>query len=370
MAGAPVEEDATVQFFSCAPFAEDQEPVRAELVLVHHGGSTIDLAFCPHPRPHWMSDTRRGGPAPLMAVLGNGHVVVWTLPDLTEVRAAAEAKGIRTSLRSTEGAGAGAGAGRAADAPSVPLFLAVDPALVLTELREADEMPTCCAWMRCDPFDVIAVGTWTGLISVQKIVPATATEPLRTVRMTALLAPGFEPVRCLSFFPSPPTAPGEPLDPAIAAERRNFLVAGQNDGRVKLWDLREPTSAAAELSGNRSAVMDLVVTADPLAVAYVTDGGSSVHAAVLDSRFEGVGGAFVGNIRYVGSYANALFGVACGADLPLVAYVGEDGEAVLMLENEESINHRGKRIQRTIDGKRHMVGGNEGIEKQLTILGG
>lgn len=227
--------------------------------LRHDGGFADCLQWCPShtafPVASGESPRRKGL---LLAVLGNGSVVVWAVPPAVPDRAAAAGEGpsaLFTCLRCTA---------MLVHSPSKKswcrhrylrahagstMALELTPRLELTAADVAGETTTIARWSPHFPHEHVVVGTAGGTVAVFRLGGAAdASEASGAVPVSVVrIAPGA--VRALAWAP-PGAFRGAP-----PADSRALFAVGAGQGFLAVFDMREPLTPAIDLAtGSRSAL--------------------------------------------------------------------------------------------------------------------
>ena len=302
---------------------------RLSLIITHNGGMTWQCKWCPNAKlatavgdAAAATDALPSDVLPrlglLSAVLGDGTVHIWSIPQLHSLQTQGE-----------DGT---------ADAEA-PVAASPTPLAFLSSHHLSGSLPCRVDWLPTHPFDLMLIGCWDGTVAVAKLEPRSDDDD--AARTTHIIPPGSNTIggrplglRLLCHFP----ADAQPIRvakwlPAAApvasdlAHRFIFLTAG-HEGIVKVWDYRDQFNPAFFHQLTTTAVMDAAWSFQPLGLMTAME-DSSLRGLLLDagtikSQLTKGGKPPVMSI-FRGRNTGALMAVAAHPRGTHVAFAGEDG---------------------------------------------
>mmetsp|Transcript_30772 Transcript_30772/g.65997 ORF Transcript_30772/g.65997 Transcript_30772/m.65997 type:complete len:521 (-) Transcript_30772:76-1638(-) len=198
---------------------------RVSYTVAHDGAVTWGLTWCPEAL---LEALRRAGkvaedhPGLLAACLGNGDVCIYACPGHAAVHSRH--------------------ADPAADSGGVPA-LDMKPVAKSEALRRRKAVPSCVAWCRRDPFDLLVVGCWDGSVGVLKCQVGKGGEaegnenspesssPAAHLSLLSFYLADLQPITCITWLET------FALDGSLRGE--SFATAGHS-GTFKVWNARQP----------------------------------------------------------------------------------------------------------------------------------
>ena len=265
--------------------------------VLHEGGVTWSVCWCPSPL------ASQGRLGLLAAVLGDGSVCIWEVPDLSN----------------REGKGKG------------DLTCRVAPIAELPPHHVDGSIPCTVDWLPHAPHDLLLVGYRDGCVSIVQLADSTTSE-------SRMLVKQYFPAEALTltaakWFPAQANEKDK-VDVDDGAERRTFVTCG-HESVLNIWDARmEYTPRLSVKTACAYTIQDMAFTTSPLGIILAVEDASVrgllLGANEIDPQLKS--GRPPSLITFRGSLLGSLWAIDTGAPSNLsaesqqsVAYAGEDG---------------------------------------------
>lgn len=282
--------DAVIQVWKVKGFGREAT-VEPLVNVLHEGGVTWSVCWCPSPQ------AAEGRLGLLAAVLGDGSVCIWDIPDLSD-RDAATAGG---------------------------LTCRVAPVAELPPHHVDGSIPCTVDWLPHAPHDLLLVGYRDGCVAIVQL--ADGDSPGERMRVKQYFPAEALTLTAARWFPARLSGTG-------AAERRMFVTCG-HESVVNVWDARlEYTPRLSVKTTCAYTIQDMTFTTSPLGVALALEDSSIrgvlMGAGAIEPQLKS--GRPLSMITFRGALLGSLWAIDTGApsifsseSQQSVAYAGEDG---------------------------------------------
>jgi WD40 repeat protein len=305
--------DAVIQIWKVRGMGSDAK-VEPLVNVLHEGGVTWSVCWCPSPR------AAEGRLGLLAAVLGDGSVCVWDIPDLPN------------NNPSKDGV----------------LTCRVAPVAELPPDHVDGSIPCTVDWLPHAPHDLLLVGYRDGCVSIVDLTDGNS--PGERMRVKQYFPAEALTLTAARWFPAPASATKADRDGDRdgdrdrdrdgdrdgdrAAERRIFVTCG-HESVVNVWDARlEYTPRLSIKTMCAYTIQDMTFTTSPLGIALALEDSSVrgllMGADAIEPQLKS--GRPLSMITFRGALLGSLWAVDAGAPSNLspesqqsVAYAGEDG---------------------------------------------
>jgi hypothetical protein len=286
--------DAVVQVWKVEGSGKEAR-VEPLVRVVHSGGVTWSLSWCPSPRA-----ACKGRLGLLGAVLGDGRVCVWEIRDGDSARGGAACR--------------------------------VPPVAEIPPHHVDGSIPCTLDWLPHDPYDLLLVGYRDGCVSIVQLSDGDAVEERMNIRQ-------YFPAEALTLTAAK-WFPGNLRDASLddGAERRTFVTCG-HESALNIWDARlEYAPKVSIKTGCAYTIQDMCWTTSPLGIMLAMEDASVrgllMGAHEIDSQLKS--GRPLSLLAFRGNLVGSLWAIDAGGPSVFakehhsVAYGGEDGIVGIM----------------------------------------
>lgn len=284
----------------------------------HNGGTTWDISWCPDalssrsPSNAQLNDELLPRLGLLAAVLGDGSVQIWSVPQPRSLKNAYLHQPSHADNQKS----------------SRPYLVKPFPVASITSGILDGSVPSTVDWLPSPPHDLLLIGCWDGAVAIVQLLPDTqnATRELYESRdsygvrlISYFLSDGLS-LRAAKWLPPFPDA-----NTVDAAGRHIFLTAG-HEGCIKIWDSRNQFVPLLSVPCGAYYFYDAIWTSNTIsAVASQEDG--TLRSVMMDGpqlkRHKSV--KVASSVMSRGSNRSPIWSLSCHPSGRAFAYVGEDG---------------------------------------------
>ena len=289
--------DAVIQVWNVKGSGE-MATVEPLVNVLHGGGATWSVCWCPSPQ------AAEGRLGLLAAVLGDGSVCIWEIPDLV----------------GQDGKKAGG------------LTCRAKPVAQLPPGHVNGSIPCTLDWLPQAPHDLLLVGYRDGCVSIVQL--ADGKSPNERMLVKQYFPAEVLTLTAARWFPAHPSGVKSADGGDGASDRRMFVTCG-HESVINVWDARlEYTPRLSVKTMCAYTIHDMAFTTSPLGIALALEDssirGMLMGADAIEPQLKS--GKPLSMITFRGTLLGSLWAIDTGPPSNLssesqqsVAYAGEDG---------------------------------------------